>query len=162
MRLLNKAIIIVADPKKKSSFISINSISPNSKTVTWADDPHNSYKKNDAQQQFYDSANDDDNSSSNHIYTDEPNQLQQYQQNQYLGQPQYQTTDPTNNYADTVETTNPANSYDYQSNQNLYQSEVDASEQNVFENAGYYYTDQYNGIDQQIQSEQQVYTVYSI
>lgn len=56
-----------------------------------------------------------------------------------------------------METTNPANSYDYQSNQNLYQSEVDASEQNIFENAGYYYTDQYGGIDQQIQPEQQVY-----
>lgn len=149
----------------------INSISLNSKTVTWADDPHNNYKKDDAQQQLYDSANDDDNnnqnninnSSANHIYTDEANQLQQYQQNKYFAQPQYQTPDP-NNYVETVDgTTNPAISYDYQydQNQNLYQRQVDASDQNVFENHGYYYTDsdQY-GIDQQMQPDQQVYTVF--
>lgn len=176
MRMSNKAIINMTKspppPNNGTLFVYINSISLNSKTVTWADDPHNNYKKDDAQQQFHDSANDNDinqnninNSSFNHIYTDEANQLQQYQQNQYLAQPQYQSTDP-NNYVDNVETTNPANSYEYQydQNQNLYQNQVDASDQNVYENQGYYYTDsdQY-GIDQQIQPESQViYTFYFI
>lgn len=147
----NNANIIMAS-QRKSSFVYINSISLNSKTVTWADDPYNRYKKDDAEPQFYDSDN-IDNSSSNHIYTDEANQLQQYQ-----------TTDP-NNYVDIVETTNPANScvYQYNLNQNLYHSQVDASDQNESENQGYYYADSdQNGIDQQMQPEQQVYKVYFI
>lgn len=107
-----------------------------SKTVTWADDPDNNYKKQDPTQ-FYETQND---IQSDTYYADGAVESQQFQ-TEYLTQ---QAIEP--------------NDAQYQYDNNQYQAQTDAANQNLYTNEEYYYPDEQANQYQQYdsQSQQQV------
>lgn len=122
-----------------------------SKTVTWADDPDNNYKKDDPTQ-FYETQNITNDIPSETYYAGDTGESQQFR-NEYTPQ--------TNTPLD-IE---PSDAH-YQYDTNQYQAQTDATptNENVYSNEEYYYPDeqvnQYEQYDSQ--QQQQVKFVQSI
>lgn len=113
-----------------------------SKTVTWADDPHNNYKKED-QTQFYEAQNTaNDNSVPDETYYANNTEESQQFQSEYSPQANMQGIEP-----------NPSN-YQYDGNQYQAQTNAEAN-QNVYTNEEYYYPDEQAAQYEQYESESQ-------
>ncbi|XP_055324627.1 putative uncharacterized protein DDB_G0271606 isoform X2 [Sitodiplosis mosellana] len=125
--------------------------STHSKTVTWADDPHNNYKKEEEEEadkaQFYEIQNTAHEAPTEAYYAGHPEESQQFQ-SEYSPQVNTQHNVEPNGVH-----------YQYDDN-NQYQAQTDiAANQNVYNNEEYYYPDdhliQYEQYESQQQQQQQ-------